>query len=60
MAAYENASGATFVLPDGSEVQDGATVDIADDVAGIPGVLQMIEGGKLVKVKGRAKPTQEG
>lgn len=48
MADYTNTSGATFVLPDGAEVANGATVDLDKDTAGIAGVSQMIEAGKLV------------
>lgn len=48
MAVYKNTSGATFVLPDGAEVANGATVDMASATAEIAGVAQMIESGKLV------------
>lgn len=47
MAGYTNTSGATFVLPDGTEVAKGATVDLDKATAEIAGVAQMIESGKL-------------
>lgn len=48
MAVYTNTSGAAFVLPDGTEVANGATVDLDKATAEIAGVAQMIEAGKLV------------
>jgi len=48
MAGYINTSGAMFVLPDGTEVPNGAAVDLDKATAEIAGVAQMINAGKLV------------
>ena len=48
MAGYINTSGATFVLPDGTEIASGAAVDLDKATAEIAGVAQMIDAGKLV------------
>lgn len=58
MAAYENKSGGLFILPDGTEVPSGATVEISDDVAAIPGVAQMIEAGKLSEPEPEPEPAR--
>lgn len=62
MAGFVNQSGALFVLPDGVEVPNGATVDLDAATAEIAGVAQMIEAGKLVaqEVKRGRKPKAAG
>ncbi|MDZ7904607.1 MAG: hypothetical protein U5N55_01575 [Cypionkella sp.] len=56
MARYENASGGAIVLPDGVKIDAGGFADIADDVASIPGVAQLIDAGFLEKTKAKPGP----
>jgi Ca2+-binding RTX toxin-like protein len=56
MAVYLNQSGARFVLPNGTDVESGGTIDLDAATASIAGVAQMIEAGKLVAQGKRGRP----
>ena len=55
MAAYTNQSGGMLILPGGTEIKAGDSVEISADVAKNVGVSQMIDGMALVAEKQTSK-----
>lgn len=58
MSAYKNVSGGLLILPDNSEIKDGATVSLSDDALGNAGVKQWIKAKMLVSDASKQQNTK--
>jgi len=55
MARYDNVSGGTLVLPDGTEILNGESGEVSADDLKNAGVAEWLEEGRLVPVKAKGK-----
>lgn len=55
MARYDNVSGGTLVLPDGTEIAHGENADIDAATLKNAGVAEWVSEGRLVQVKPERK-----
>ncbi len=54
MAAHTNQSGGMLILPDGTEIRNGADASISAELAKNAGVAEWLGKGWLVPVKGKS------